>query len=277
VLVRIDLDMNLPEEAAGICRRILGLNPGDPDATAMRQQAAVLAAVPLAERIKPREPDRPGYDAYVSLGNNCEAGLQFQRIGYDTGSFFRFTFSSLAATCQLIREDFDGVYLRENLVPLGGSIPMVRDARYQVNFHSELPMAANPADGSACFLFGPDFDRIYDRELAKVRYLVGKGRALAASDQRVLYFVKHEGGHGRARAEELLDLFLARYPRHDFHILFLQTEDRREDDWGVPRLTNRYLPRFAPITQAHDADGEAWGRIFAEFPLQDSGRLPSAP
>jgi tetratricopeptide (TPR) repeat protein len=40
VLVRIDLDMNLPEDARGICRKILAINPGDPDATAMLGLAA---------------------------------------------------------------------------------------------------------------------------------------------------------------------------------------------------------------------------------------------
>jgi tetratricopeptide (TPR) repeat protein len=48
VLVRINLDMNLPAQANAICLRILTINPGDPDATALLKQAAIHRSRPPA-------------------------------------------------------------------------------------------------------------------------------------------------------------------------------------------------------------------------------------
>jgi hypothetical protein len=269
VLVRINLEMGLFQAAQGLCSKILQINSGDPDATTMLAQAVARLR---PERSTPPRRTGPNYDAYVSLGFNCEAGLQFQRIGYQSGSFFRFTYSSYQATCDLIKNDFADVYLRENLIPLGGKMRMVREVKYDLSFHSDLPSLPDAITGTEVFSTGPDFDRLYRQEFEKVRYLAGKWESLMVSSQRVLYVIKHEGGQGRARGEELLGLFNAKYPQHDFRILYLQTEEQKEPDWGVPRLTNRYLPRFSPIEDAHDGDIQGWDRIFAEFPLNEGVR-----
>jgi hypothetical protein len=269
VLARINLDMGLLQAAQGLCSKILQINSGDPDATAMLAQAVARLR---SERNRPARRTGPNYDAYVSLGFNCEPGLQFQRIGHHSGSFFRFTFSPYETTFDLIKHDFADVFLRENLIPLGGTTRMVRDVKYNLTLHSDLPSVPDAATGVAVFSTGPDFDRLYRQEFEKVQYLAGKWRSQAASSQRVLYVIKHEGGQGRARGEELLGLFNAKYPQHDFRILLLQTEEQKEADWKQPRLTNRYLSRFNPLADAHDADIGGWDRIFAEFPLKEGVR-----
>ena len=44
-------------------------------------------------------------------------------------------------------------------------------------------------------------------------------------------------------------------------IVCVQTEDRREPEWEVSGLVNRYVSRFAPIQNAYDADLAGWDRI----------------
>jgi hypothetical protein len=225
------------------------------------------ALSPFVESVSP-ELSGACFDAYISLGDNCEAGLEFTRIGYAESSFFRFTSSLFESTYRLIDNDFGGIYRKENLVPVGEGVPMVRDVEYDIVFHSNLPHRKDPDTPQCRLIAGSVLDEIHAGEMSKIRHFIDKWNALTRSDREVLYFVKLPEGPGRILAGRLLDLFSRKYPGHRFTLLFLQTEDRREPDWGLPRVLNRYLPRFAPWQNAHDSDHAAWDRIFAELPLR---------
>jgi hypothetical protein len=168
--------------------------------------------------------------------------------------------------CQLIASDFTGVYLRENLIP--HSDGMVRDTGSGVGFHSHLCSRLDPATGQRTFTGDYDFAAIHRDEAAKAAYLAGKWRQQAASAARVLYVMKFEDDDARHKAVALRDLICAKYPRHDFQLLLLQTGDRREAPWGIERVENRYLSCFAPIANASAADIPAWNRLFADFPMR---------
>lgn len=263
VLARVQLDWGNPDLAREHCDAVLARDPADADAQIMREQCRteeIILPVPLPG-------DGPGYDAYVSLGHNCEAGLQFRRIGYEESSFFRFTSNSFESVLAVIRDDFAGVFQRDNLQP--HTDDMVRNTLYEIVFHSDLRSAADPQSGRRHFLPAYDFDEVYGRkEAPKVRHLVAKWRALTRSQQDVLYVLKLDGADRRARALQLRAVFREKYPAHRSTILCLQTADPAEPNWGIPGLVNRHLPRFAPFDNAHDADTAAWDRLFQEFPLK---------
>ena len=204
-------------------------------------------------------------DAYVSLGFNCEIGMQFVRIGYEVSSFFRYTFSPNESTLNLIRNDFRDIYLKENLVPHTDS--MVRDVKYNIMFHSPLASALEPMTGQRRYRKDYDFDAVYANDYRKIVYFIDMWNALAGSEKRVVYFMKAEPNSGRAFAERVLATFHEKYPGHRFTIVYLQPESMREPDWSLPGLVNYYLPSFAPIESAHVVDTAAWDRLFAEYPL----------
>ncbi len=267
VLARIQIDWGNHELAEAICAEILAQDPSDANAQALHHQC---------QRSEPTLPvptpaNGAGYDCYISLGYNCEAGLQFQRIGHDEGHFFRFTFAPLDTMLSLLRNDFSGVFARQNLVPLPQPCGMVMDSHYDIKFHSNLHSITDQNSGRIAFSADYDFDELYGlQEAPKIRYLVAKWRALTSSKQQVLYFIKLEGADYREKALLVRNTFRHLYPDHPGTICCLQTIDPNETDWGISGLINRYLPRFAPIDNAHDADLLAWDRLFTEFPLKQT-------
>lgn len=218
------------------------------------------------------------YDAYISLGNNCEAGLNFRRIGYEISSFFRFTSCGYAPMLKLIEGDFAGAYEKENLVPVTDR--MVRDMGTGVVHHSLL--RSHLLNGTRVFSQDYDFDEVYAKEYSKICYLIQKWRDMVASDQKVLYIYKHPQGISRESAEKLLSavrsqgshnkvrLDSAQSSFHPCDLLCLQLEAHQEPEWPVAGLFNRYIPKFAPNNRAQGYDVAAWDRLFAEFPLNDT-------
>lgn len=204
------------------------------------------------------------YDAYVSLGSNCEAGFQLKRINYNDSNFFRWTLSSYKSTFNLIQNDFKNLYQKENLVPVWDN--MVEDSKYKISFHSKL-LSKQESDNQRCFLANDNFDQIYQEECQKIKHFVSKWFSLVNSNQRVLYIIKQENQGSKHNAKQLLELFKAKYPNHNFMIAYIQHENQKELDWGYEKLKNIYFPRFAPISQADQGDISAWDQIFKEFPL----------
>jgi Putative papain-like cysteine peptidase (DUF1796) len=131
------------------------------------------------------------YDSYISLGDNCEIGLQFRRIGYEHSSFFRFTASPFKSTYQIIENDFQNIFLKENLVPRvcrDRETVMVRDTKYDIGIHAAMPYVKTEK-GKNLFIQNEAFNAAYDREYSKVRYLIEKWNSLVKSDQNVLYLI----------------------------------------------------------------------------------------
>jgi hypothetical protein len=211
---------------------------------------------------------RQSFDAYISLGDNCEPGLQFRRIGYEESSIFRITVIDSDQLICLLKSDFKNLFLKENLKPASVD-HMVIDQLTGVAFHSKLYSTIDENSGLRVFRSDYDFDEVYRQEKKKVDYLVEKWRQLVASKKKVLYFRKRNYSPGREDAEAILQTFNDCYPGHDFLILYLQPRDRAEPDWGHARLRNIYLDHLAPYDDAEaGADRKGWDRIFHDYPLR---------
>ena len=205
------------------------------------------------------------YDAYISLGTNCEAGFQLRRIGYEESSFFRWTLSSYKSTFKLIQNDFADIYLKENLVPVWDN--MVEDQEYKISFHSQMLSQKQDKDQPRKFLTSYDFNEIYQAEYQKIQHFIQKWFELVNSNKLVLYIIKEEQHGSKYNGKKLLDLFESKYPSHKFEIAYIQHEEKQEADWGFDKLNNIYFPRFAPISQADQGDIKSWDALFARFPL----------
>jgi tetratricopeptide (TPR) repeat protein len=254
VLARVAFARKDMKRARNFCEVVLSMDPADEEARQLADEIDRVVS-PLGK-----------FDQYISLGFNCEAGLQFQRIGWNQSSFFRFTLAPFEALCALLQNDFAGIYQRENLVPCDED--MVTDLGTGIGFHSRMRSVVDSATNRYRFEPNPDLVEIHRAEAEKASYLAEKWRQQARSAMRILYFLKLEGPKARERAIYLRDLILRFYPQHDFMLLVLQTEEQREPDWNVDRIVNRYLVRFCPPTDAFNGDTASWDRLFEEFPLR---------
>jgi len=221
--------------------------------------------------------NQKAFDAYISLGDNCEPGLQFRRIGYEESSLFRFTVVDSEPLIKLLRNDFKDLFLKENIEPASVD-HMVIDRLTGVAFHSKLYSTIDKISNQRVFRNDYDFNKVYREEKKKVDYLVEKWRHLVASDKRVLYFRKRNCNSGREDAETILATFNDCYPGHDFLILYIQSRDRSEPDWGHSRLRNLYLDYLAPYDKVETgADNRGWNMIFRDYPLSHQPHQPQQP
>ncbi len=210
-----------------------------------------------------------GFDRYISLGDNCEAGLQFWRIGYDESSIFRFTIIDSDKLIKIIENDFADIFCKENLIPASVD-HMVRDTETEIAFHSELYSAIDTASGKRSFRNDYDFDEVFAKEKTKIEYFVRKWRELVSSKERVLYFIKKNQLSNREDAENILNTFLRYYPEHDFLILYIQPKSLNEPDWGYERLHNVYVDYLAPYDNSEEgADIAGWNELFRRYPLRN--------
>jgi hypothetical protein len=211
------------------------------------------------------------YDAYISLGDNCEAGLQLRRIGYEESSLFRFArYFSFQTLLNLIDKDFAELFLQENLVPM--SDDMVKDKKYNIGFHSKLCSCLNEF-GDRAFEENDDFTKIYQHEYSKIKYLIYKWNSLVNSSKKVLYILK--SSYFKIKHHDLIELsrlLSSKYPRHNFEILALELEQYQEQqkDWQIDRVTQRFVSQFAPYEKAKFADSQLWDSVFADFPLKQA-------
>ena len=213
---------------------------------------------------------KESFDAYISLGDNCEAGIQFLRIGYKEGSFFRFTSSNFDTTFKILKNDFNDVFNLEYIIPRPGCEKMVFNKKYKIAFHSKLISKINQ-EGVQKFSSTYNFDEMFQDETNKINYLIDKWNRLMASEQKILFLLKNDSKHNyidHNRANKLCNLLLNKYKNHNFQILCIQLDKFAEPQWDNPHLTNRYFPYFAPRFSAKQGCEAAWNKIFADFPLK---------
>ncbi len=210
------------------------------------------------------------FDAYVSLGDNCEAGIQFVRIGYKESSFFRFTSSKFNTTFKIINNNFKDVFERKYIFPRPNCKSMVVNNKYGIAFHSQLSSKIDQK-GNQEFSSTYDFEKVFQSETNKINYLIGKWNQMMQSERRILFILKNDSDQKyltENMVSKLCELFHNNYENHNFQILCLQLEKFAEPQWKNPYLINGYFPYFAPRTSAMQGCDAAWNKIFADFPLR---------
>lgn len=212
------------------------------------------------------------FDAYISLGDNCEAGLQFLRIGYKESSFFRFTSANFNTTFNIIKNNFNDVFNQEYIIPRPKCEKMVLNKKYGIAFHSKLSSKIEQ-NGTQKFATAYNFAEVFQNETSKIDYLISKWNQMMSSERRIMFLLKNDSEHkhiSQNMANKLCRLLLKKYKNHNFQILCLQLDKFKEPQWENPYLINRYFPYFAPRVSAKNGSIDSWDQIFAEFPLKAS-------
>lgn len=210
------------------------------------------------------------FDAYVSLGENCEAGLQFLRINYAESSFFRFTSNTFLSVFKILKNDFKDIFAKEYIVPRPKCKHMVKNTKYNIAFHSKLISTINYATGEQAFSLDYNFDEVFNNETNKINYLIQKWHDLMNSNKKILFILKNDSQERVLKQrdlEKLVCLFLEKYSNRNFKIICLQLSKFKESKWKSEYLINHYFPYFAPRNSAKDADLKSWDNLFANYPL----------
>ena len=212
------------------------------------------------------------FDAYIPLGDNCETGMQFWNIGYQESSFFRFTASRYSVTYNILKNNFQHIFSRENLIPKSNNNGMVLDTKYNISFHSSLKSQSDVSTGEPIFLNDAEFELTFENESSKINYLISKWNKMMDSDRKILFILKNDSKTRRLRerhVSKISDLFLRRYNNHNFKIVCIQLDKFREPEWQNSYLANRYFNYFAPrgTNLAQTSNWACWNQLFEEFPL----------
>lgn len=211
------------------------------------------------------------FDYYISLGSNCEPGIQFRRIGYEESSLLRFAYTPPKSLLNLLEKDFEKLFLFENLVPHAHG--MVRDEEYNIAFHSK--MISKNKNNEICFV--SDVDSIYFDENEKVKYLVSKWRSLFSSvDSQTAYFIRDNFGLGKGYSLKILDFLREKHVANNFKLIHVQEDQCNDNDWGIEGICNEYITKFAPFNDVYSADESAWDIIFNKHPLKKEIKLQSS-
>ena len=223
-------------------------------------------------RVKPKT---EYFDAYISLGDNCEAGIQFQRIGYEESSFFRFTSSKFQTTFNIIENDFKQIFNREYIVPRPKCKRMILNTKYNIAFHSKLTSTIDSQ--GQYFSRQYDFDKVFKAETSKINYLIDKWNKMMDSERKVLFILKNDSSErylDENKVGKIARLLLNKYKNHNFKILCIQLDKFQETQWQNPYLINRYFPFFAPRTSAMHGTSpiDSWDKIFTEFPINEQSK-----
>jgi hypothetical protein len=205
------------------------------------------------------------FDFYASLGDNCEAAFQIRRVlGRDDSSFFSWNITTPQAFNALIDNDFYDIMRPENLRPHVADL--IIDGKYDYMFHSQYPHTPG--------VVYADYPDITAEHHKKASYLIDKLKANARSHQKTAYFYKSNRPDIKAEAYEMAQRLETLHEGADnFVLVILQPASTEEDDWGHPKLKNRYLRRLAPMDDAHDGHVFSWDKVFREFPHATPMRL----
>jgi len=198
------------------------------------------------------------YDYFVSLGNNCEIGLQLRRVGYDKSSFFRFTYCNYASLVNILENQFRDIFLLENLIPHTDN--MVKDTKYNIVFHSKLHSTLR--DGSREFIRNKDFKEVYTQEFEKHNYLIQKDMALFRSKQKILFFIKSNMLLQMEQLDKLVDIFKKYNPDMKFQILYITPQPyiSSNDFVSIEKIS-----KYAPDANVHDVDLDYYNKLFMQL------------
>ncbi|QKX15829.1 hypothetical protein [Microbulbifer sp. YPW1] len=216
------------------------------------------------------------FDEYISVGDNCEAGLNFWRIGYDYSSVFRFGRSDLLENMRLLEADFDGVY--ESVSPVSND--MVRCDKYNVSWHSSIKSALEGGERKVlCSEIEAEKYRIEEKN--KLMHLVKKWHQDLASNKKIAFFYKSNSEPDVASLQRFLDYLQYKCPSLSFKLIVVLTEEQRSllgDRLGAlgGEVEVEVVKFFAPYHDAYSYSADCWDKIFSKYPVS-SERLTRTP
>lgn len=200
---------------------------------------------------------------FISLGNNCEIGFQFKRIGYDKSSFFRFASCKFPSLIKILENNFKDIYKFENLIPVTNT--MVRDIKYNIAFHSQ--MTSKVINEKRLFTMNErERKKIYDFELSKIKYLLKKQDEQFTSDQKKFFFLKTDLPLSCSQLDRLC-INLKLLGSKNFYIVYLTL-----DEWKIEsnneNIKIEKLLFFSLGNETDKGDNKSYNEIFRKYGTQ---------
>lgn len=200
-----------------------------------------------------------------SLGDNCEIGFVFDRIGHKNGGLFRWTSMNPKSLLAALQARFEHLYEYENLTPSYND--MVGESRYNIFWHTE--MFSHIVEGQRVFRVNEDERRaIYEQEVLKRRALVDKFLQRLTSGQAI-FVIKANGGIAPELLAAIESELAAMTQRARFQLLYLRLARDGEAPGTLTKLTPRrwegLVSFFAPYDRADQYDFASWHTILAKL------------
>lgn len=197
------------------------------------------------------------FDKYISLGDNCEAGLNFSRIGYEYSSLLRFAMTPTMSLLSLFDNKFKDLFV--DVIPVSNN--MCQCKKYGISFHTR--MRSEITDGNRTYKKDIDVEFLHKEDIAKISYLREKLISDMHSKDNILYILKSNAGINK---NDALDIFsrIKAYGGNP-NLLILTTSN--ENYFECENIYHEIFPRFAPYSNAYSYDSEAWDYIFSKYPL----------
>ncbi|WP_419728536.1 DUF1796 family putative cysteine peptidase [Lichenicola sp.] len=196
---------------------------------------------------------------FVSLGGDCQPAAQIRkRRPSSVAHFFDWIGIPIRQTIELIRNDFEGFFDRENLHPhyAGDGFYGIVEMRYRADVQHGVPSFDIATTEAIRELF-----------VMRARWL----REMLEEDNDPVYFIRswtvRDGPENEADAIELFELL--RSKRRDIRLLYLHNDPGRED-----RISGGY--RSAYLRQASSpyvwsGDDRAWLSLLEDFAVRPGG------
>lgn len=199
------------------------------------------------------------FDKYISLGDNCEAGLNFSRIGYEYSSLLRFAMTPSKSLLDLFNNKFEGVF--EEITPVSSN--MCQCQKYKISFHTK--MHSEIIDEKRVFKKDIDIEEVHKVDLEKIAYLTKKLISDMKSQDKILYILKCRQG---LKKEFVRDVY-SKISSYGGNPTLLILSENILEQVDSEFIHYEYMSRFAPHTNAYDYDKTAWDKIFAKYPLNN--------
>lgn len=214
----------------------------------------------MSELIAPEQAAR-----LESLGDNCEIGFVFDRIGHKSGGLFRWTAMGTKSLLALLQGRLENLYDYENIRPT--SDDMVGESRYNIFWHSE--MFSHIVDGQRVYRM-PEEERraIYEREVVKRAALVEKFHERLKAGNTI-FVLKANSGIEPALIDAIEAELTAMAGGARFEILYLRKTSEGEKPGTLiktsPRRWEGLVSFFAPYDKADQYDFDSWQSILVKL------------
>ncbi|CAM6613038.1 TPA: hypothetical protein H3L48_004397 [Escherichia coli] len=199
------------------------------------------------------------FDKYISLGDNCEAGLNFSRIGYEYSSLLRFAMTPSKSLIDLFNNNFENIF--EEILPVSNN--MCQCQKYKISFHTK--MHSEMVDGVRKYKNNIDIQSLHNIDLEKIAYLREKFLSDMKSQDHILYFLKSKQNLPKEYVLEIYNKIAAYGGNPTLLVLSENIIDPVESE----SIYYEQISKFAPYTNAYDYDKTAWDEIFSKYPLNN--------
>lgn len=189
------------------------------------------------------------YKYVIPVGDNCEIAAHLVRNGYKYSSLFRYARTELNLIENVILNDFDRVF--EDIKVFNKTF--VKDARYGVMWHSEIPSG--------------DFDELYSKEYKKIKHLVDNTRDAILGMDEVLFIYK--SNVGKFEYVESFCNSIIKYRGNDKFKLLVVLDEAQDFTASHRNILIENVSYHAPYDRAiKGGDNDKWNNIIKKYIME---------